>query len=190
MNLFTFGDSILDSEAYSGRPVAGDLIAESIGARLHHFAVDGATSHNLVGQLRMAKMIGDPIDIAIVTIGGNDFLTGSLFNGVDEFGRRLGNFLIGLPKDAKAYVANVYDPTFGDNSSGFLGLYGDAALEARKVYHLMNQRIAATTTLMGYTLVDIKAVFDAGTPKWYANTIEPSKIGVPHLAQAFLKAIG
>jgi hypothetical protein len=60
----------------------------------------------------------------MLTIGGNDLLRGLITDrgpGIREFAQTLEAFLKQLPI-RPVLVGNVYDPSFGDDSSNFLGV--------------------------------------------------------------------
>jgi acyl-CoA thioesterase-1 len=202
ITVYTFGDSILDCARYNAHGVhPGQLIVRNDdrlfpefkgrdlhargGASLEHRAVDGATVDGLPRQARGLSARGD--SVALLTIGGNDLLTGLAGDtgpGMKAFERALERFLRDLPI-RPVLMGTVYDPTFGDDSRNFLGVN---ARIARANLGRVNSIIAALAARYG-KLVDLHAHFLTGDPSWYTRTIEPSLIGASEVRRAFLSAI-
>jgi lysophospholipase L1-like esterase len=187
MNLYTFGDSVLDSSAYSGA-TAGDLIAERLTLDLRHHASDGATSGDLDAQWdACAKEPG----MALVSIGGNDFLVGQgmTTRALALLRERLGSLLARLEAvGIVAYVTKVYDPSFGSDESEVLPIPREVRASVRRNYDELNAAIAEVVAQRHATLVDLRAHFLAGDPTWYTQGIEPSARGAHEVAAAFHKA--
>jgi acyl-CoA thioesterase I len=199
LTLYTFGDSILDCRRYNAHGLdPGQLLVRnddrlfpgflgrdlsSLGpARLDHRAVDGSTVPDLPDQARGLRVEGDAI--ALVTIGGNDLLSGLVLDpgpGFVAFARALDAFLASLPI-RPVYLGNVYDPTFGDDTRNFLGI--DPRI-AREGHRRVNEALAEVAARRG-TLVDLHAHFLAGEPSWFTNTIEPSLAGASEVRRCFL----
>ena len=199
VTLYTFGDSILDCGHYNQYGVhPGQLLVRNddrlfpefrgkdmsaIGpARLDHRARDGATVSGLPAQARGLRIEGR--SIAILTIGGNDLLSGLIMDsgpGVDRFAQALDSFLRDLPI-RPVYLGNVYDPSFGNDANNFLGV--DPAV-ARSNHRRVNQAIADLAGKYG-ALVDLHAHFLKGDPSWFTHTIEPSLTGASEVRRAFL----
>ena len=199
LTVYTFGDSILDCGRYNDRGVTpgqllvrnddrlfpefrGQDLATRGPARLEHRAVDGATVRSLPAQARDLRV--ERPAIALVTIGGNDLLTGLVTGrgpGVDAFARALDDFLRQLPI-RPVLLGNVYDPSFGDDSRNFIGV--DPAL-ARANHRRVHQAIARAAERYG-ALVDLHAHFLTGDPSWLTRTIEPSLRGASEVRRAFL----
>ncbi len=199
LTVYTFGDSILDCGHYNEYGITpGQLLVRNddrlfpefrgrdLGsqrpARLEERARDGATVRGLPSQASGLRGEGDAV--ALLTIGGNDLLTGLVTDrgpGIDEFARALDAFLAGLPI-RPVLVGNVYDPSFGDDRNNFLGI--DPAV-ARTNHRRVNAVLADLGARYG-ALVDLHAHFLTGDPSWYTRTIEPSLVGASEVRRAFL----
>ena len=206
LTLYTFGDSILDCGHYNEHGVhpgglivknddrlfpefAGRDLAARGPARLVHRAEDGATIEDLPRQLR--GLVVDEPAVALVTIGGNDLLSGLILDagpGIEAFARALDDFLGRLPI-RPVLIGNVYDPTGGDDARNFLG-EGPGADPAllRSNHARLNAAIAGVAAGRG-TLVDLHAHFLTGDPSWFTRTIEPSLRGASEVRRAFLAAL-
>lgn len=183
----TFGDSILDCARYNEHGVhPGKLIvrnddylfpdfkgrdlSSSAPAQLDHRAQDGATVSDLWRQARGIKLSGPAV--ALVTIGGNDLLTGLAADrggGIMRFERTLDAFLRALPV-RPVLLGTVFDPTFGDDSRNFLSVDGRIA---RPNFNRINASIAELASHHGQ-LVDVHGHFLRGDASWFTRTIEPS----------------
>ncbi len=198
--VYTFGDSILDCARYNEFGVhPGQLVVRNDDrlfpefkgqdllsrgpARLEHRARDGAIVEGLPSQARGLRVEGR--SVALLTIGGNDLLTGLIADrgsGIDAFTRSLERFLEALPV-RPVLIGNVYDPTFGDDSRNFLGV--DPAL-GRGNHRRVNEALAALAARYG-KLVDLHEHFLGGDPSWYTLTIEPSLRGASEVRRCFLR---
>jgi acyl-CoA thioesterase-1 len=198
----TFGDSILDCARYNAYGVhPGQLIvrnddnlfpdfrgrdlSSSAPAQLDHRARDGATVNDLSRQARGLNLPGPAV--ALVTIGGNDLLTGLAADqgaGIVRFERTLDGFLRALPL-RPVLLGTVFDPTFGDDSRNFLSV--DARI-ARPNLNRINGIIAELAARYG-KLVDVHGHFLRGDPSWFTRTIEPSLRGASEVRAAFLPAV-
>jgi hypothetical protein len=152
VTLYTFGDSILDCGRYNEFGVhPGQLLVQNDdrlfpefqgqdlvsrgSARLEHRARDGATVLGLLTQTQKLRV--ESKAIALITIGGNDLLSGLIVDtgaGITAFAKTLDNFVWQLPI-RPVLLGNVYDPTLGDDRRNFLGV--EAAI-ARKNFQRMN----------------------------------------------------
>lgn len=199
LTLYTFGDSILDCARYNEHGITpGQLLVRNDDrlfpefrgndlqshrpARLEERARDGATVRGLPSQATGVRVEGEAV--AILTIGGNDLLTGLVTDRgaeIEAFGRALDAFLAGLPI-RPVLIGNVYDPSFGDDRNNFLGI--DPAI-ARTNHQRVNAVLAELAARYG-ALVDLHAHFLTGDPSWYTRTIEPSLIGASEVRRAFL----
>jgi lysophospholipase L1-like esterase len=199
ITVYTFGDSILDCGRYNNFGVnPGQLLVDNDDrlfpefkgqdlhsrgpARLEHRAQDGATVRSLPGQASGIRPAGNCI--AILTIGGNDLITGLIADrgpGIEAFRTALDSFLRDLPI-RPVLVGNVYDPTFGDDTRNFLGV--DPAL-GRASHRRVNAVLAEMGDHYG-KLVDLHAHFLNGDPSWYTSTIEPSLRGASEVRRSFL----
>jgi hypothetical protein len=148
-------------------------------------AYDGSVVDDLFSQIEDLEVEGPAI--ALVTIGGNDLLSGLLNDdgsGMEEFAVKLKNFFDQLPI-RPVLVATVYDPTFGDDSRNVFG--ADPAVGRENL-----RRINAILTYMGNAygaVVDLHAHFLQGQEDWFTNLIEPSLIGASEVRRCFLEAI-
>ncbi len=200
--VYTFGDSILDCGRYNPHGVhpgqllvrnddrlfpefRGRDLASQGAARLEHRAQDGATVDDLPEQASGLAVSGPAV--ALLTIGGNDLLTGLVLDrgpGVDAFAAALDAFLRRLPI-RPVLIGTVYDPSFGDDRRNFLGV--DPAL-ARANHRRVNAALADLAGRYG-ELVDLHAHFLAGDPSWFTSTIEPSLVGASEVRRAFLPRV-
>jgi lysophospholipase L1-like esterase len=199
VTLYTFGDSILDCGRYNKFGVhPGQLLVQNDDrlfpefqgqdltsrgpARLEHRARDGATVDGLPSQVQGLRVEGRVI--ALITIGGNDLLRGLIRDtgaGMVTKANALDTFVQQLPI-RPVLLANVYDPTLGDDKRNFVGV--DVAI-ARKNLQRMNTRIQEIASRYGQ-FVDLHAYFLKGDPSWFTATIEPSIRGVSEVRRAFL----
>jgi acyl-CoA thioesterase-1 len=202
MLILTFGDSILDCGHYNAHGISpGQLLVRNDDrlfpefrgqdlssrgpARLEHRAQDGATVADLPAQAHGLRV--DTAAIALVTIGGNDLLSGLVVDwgpGIDAFAAALDRFLRRLPI-RPVLVGNVYDPTFGDDSRNFLPV--DPSL-ARANHRRVNAVIGEMAGRYG-ELVDLHAHFLQGDPTWFTATIEPSLLGASEVRRCFLRHV-
>lgn len=202
LTVYTFGDSILDSGRYNEYGInPGQLILQNdnrlfpefVGrgltsillAQLDHRAQDGATVSRLVTQAVDLPTTDDAI--ALLTIGGNDLLGGLVLATSPEleaFATTLDRFLGALPV-RPVLIANVYDPTFGDDSRNFLGI---DPTKVRTNHRRVNDILETAGTRYGAP-VDLHGHFLSGKPDWFTHTIEPSLIGTSEVRRVFLRAI-
>jgi len=199
--LYTFGDSVLDCGVYNARGVTpggllvhnrDDLFPDFRGqdlqsrsaATLVHRAQDGATVDNLAAQLSgLPRGEG----AALVSVGGNDLLRGLMTDrgpGFDAFERKLTTFLEALPV-RPVLLANVYDPTVGNDAANFTAL---PLKVARDSHRRMNERLAKVAARHG-TLVDLHAHFLTGDASWFTSTIEPSLRGASEVRRCYWAAL-
>jgi lysophospholipase L1-like esterase len=202
LTVYTFGDSILDCGHYNRHGVhpggllvrnddalfpefKGKDLSSAGPARLEHRAQDGATVDNLPGQARGLTPEGRAL--ALLTIGGNDLLSGLVLDGgagIELFARKLESFLKSLAV-RPVYIGNVYDPSFGNDENNFLGV--DPQM-ARLNHGRVNAVLADAASRYGQ-LVDLHTHFMKGDPSWYTHTIEPSLEGASEVRRAFLEQI-
>jgi len=202
LTVHTFGDSILDCGHYN--PHGGDpgrllvrnddrLFPEFQGrdlsakgaARLSHHASDGSVVEDLPDQIDGLSIEGP--SLAILTIGGNDLLSGLLDDrgpGLEEFARKLGDFLRTLPI-RPVLIGTVYDPTFGNDA---LNVFGVDPAWGRENHRRINAVLAELGRTYG-AAVDLHRHFLSGRPDWYVRTIEPSLVGASEVRRCFLAAI-
>lgn len=162
-------------------------------AFVDHRATDGATADDLSGQLTSLDMGPDGFEthIGVLSIGGNDLLTylnpvveakskDTYTELVAQFHNNISSFLRTVSRFMPMLVLNVYDPSFGDNTSNFLGLPEEVitliAPEFRRRHGDVNALISANLPTNAQ-LVDMHAHFLTGDPSWYAHRIEPSEVG-------------
>jgi lysophospholipase L1-like esterase len=168
---------------------AGEIVSRTLGVPYQPYAIDGGTSEDLDHQWRQAASRAVP-GMAMVSVGGNDLIQhAGMFEEYERlrFAMRLTMLLRNLrTMGIKAYVANIYDPTFGSNDRDFLGI-GDKEA-ARRNYDALNKTIGECAALG--VLVDLRAHFlKHGDESWFAFDIEPSKKGAEEIAKAFLEQI-
>jgi hypothetical protein len=202
VTLCTLGDSILDCGRYNAHGVhparlilrnddrlfpawrGRDLASVGVDARLEHRAVDGARLADLASQAKGLRVGAKAV--ALVTVGGNDLLSGLAAAddaAVDAFLRRLEAALDALPV-RPILLGNVYDPTFGDDARNFLPV---DARRARRNLARVNAACATLGARFGEA-VDVHAHFLRGDPTWYTRTIEPSLRGASEVRAVFLPA--
>jgi hypothetical protein len=199
--LFTFGDSVLDCAHYNSYGVTpgallvknedglfpefkGQDLSARFPARLSHHAQDGGTVESLPGQLRGIR---HEEGAALVSVGGNDLLRGLLTDpgpGLTAFGEQLTAFLDALPV-RPVLLANVYDPTLGDDSRNFTAL---PVQRARTRHQEMNGLLDSIAPRYG-TLVDLHTHFLTGDASWFTSTIEPSLKGASEVRRCFWAAL-
>lgn len=177
--VYAFGDSLLDSGAYNERGLTpGQLLVKNDDAlfpefrgwdlssrrpaSLVHLAEDGATVDSLPGQVRRAGTMRDGGAIALLSVGGNDLLQGlglDTGDGVRAFAHKLEAVLKTLPAET-VLIANVYDPTFGDDARNFLG-WNPGLVRAN--HRRMNAALADLAERYG-RLADVHGHFLKGEP--------------------------
>jgi hypothetical protein len=198
VTVFTFGDSVLDCAHYNRHGVSpgallvsnrDDLFPDFRGQDLEalgggwlvHRAQDGGTVDSLPGQLRGVERIEQAV--ALVSVGGNDLLRGLLVDrgpGLQAFRRKLASFLQALPI-RPVLLANVYDPSMGDDRQNFTGVPIELA---RANHQRVNDTIAALASEHGI-LVDLHGHFLRGDSSWFTSTIEPSLRGASEVRRCF-----
>jgi acyl-CoA thioesterase I len=202
LTLHTFGDSILDCSHYNDRGVdpghlliknndtlfpefRGRDLSSKGAADLDHRAYDGSIVDDLAEQVE--GLVVETPSVALLTIGGNDLLSGLLDDrgaGIEEFSRRLDLFLQVLPI-RPVLIGTVYDPTFGNDALNVFGV--DPAWGRENL-----RRVNAVLTALGKTYggsVDLHGHFLRGRPDWFTRTIEPSLTGASEVRRCFLDAI-
>jgi acyl-CoA thioesterase-1 len=202
--IYTFGDSVLDCARYNDHDVhpgalivqnddalfpefRGQDLAHRGGGRLVARASDGAMLDALGRQSR--DVAPDPRGAALVSIGGNDLLQRMLLApsaAVEAFGRALEARIAALPI-RPVFLANVYDPTFGEEGRESALLSPGADRErARANHRRVNQLIAEVAARHG-ALVDLHTHFlESGDPSWVTSVIEPSLRGASEIRRCFL----
>ena len=198
--VYTFGDSILDCARYNEYGVhPGQLIvrnddglfpdfkgrdlSSSAPARLDHRARDGATVDDLPRQGRVLDLSGPAA--ALVTISGNDLLTGLAADrggGMVRFERALDTFLCARRAPGPAW--NSLRSTFGDDSRNFLSI--DAHCPAQSEPHQCHYRGAGCAT---WPARRCASSLSGRRPIWFTRTIEPSLRGASEVRAAFLPAV-
>ncbi|HEV8535899.1 MAG TPA: SGNH/GDSL hydrolase family protein [Candidatus Limnocylindria bacterium] len=204
LTLFTFGDSVLDSGRYNERGLnAGALLARNddrlfpefagrdLSRRwkvtLEHRALDGHEVTDLMTQLPASPP--PAAAVALLSVGGNDILRYLLQpnpDGVRSFERELRRFLAAL--DVRpVLIANIYDPSFGDDRNNFLGDEVDPKV-VRENHARVNAVLERAGEASGAT-VDLHSHFLTGDPSWFAQTIEPSLVGASEIRRCFLGSL-
>jgi len=202
LTVFTFGDSVLDCGHYNRYGVSpGELLVRNRddlfpefrgqdlsalgGGRLEQLAQDGGTVNSLPRQLRGVKNPGKAV--ALVSVGGTAILQGLLLNkgpGSEVFRSKLSAFLTALPI-RPVLIANVYDPTVGDDRQNFTGIPVE---RARQNHRRLNDLIAELASEHG-VLVDLHAHFLRGDPSWFTSTIEPSLRGASEVRRCYWREL-
>jgi lysophospholipase L1-like esterase len=202
LTVYTFGDSILDCAHFNDHGVdPGRLLVKNDDAlfpdfrgrdlsskgpaRLEYRAYDGSIVEDLPDQTDGLVVEGP--SIALLTIGGNDLLSGLLDDrgpGIEVFDRKLGHFLQGLPI-RPVLIGNVYDPTFGNDAQNVFGV--DPSW-GRENHRRVNAVLAELARTYG-ALVDLHHHFLRGKPDWFTRTIEPSLAGALEVRRCFLETI-
>ena len=202
LTVFTFGDSVLDCGHYNRYGVSpGELLVRNRddlfpefraqdlsalgGGRLEQLAQDGGTVNSLPRQLRGVKNPGKAV--ALVSVGGNDLLQGLLMDkgpGFEVFRSKLSAFLTALPI-RPVFIANVYDPTVGDDRQNFTSVPVE---RARANHRRLNDLIAGLASEHG-VLVDLHSHFLGGDPSWFTSTIEPSLRGASEVRRCFWREL-
>jgi hypothetical protein len=202
LTIFTFGDSVLDCGHYNRYGVSpGELLVRNRddlfpefrgqdlsafgGGRLEELAQDGGTVNSLPRQLRGVRDPGKAV--ALVSVGGNDLLQGLLMDtgpGFEEFRRKLSAFLTALPI-RPVFIANVYDPTMGDDRHNFTGVPVE---RARGNHRRLNDLIAGLASEHG-TLIDLQGHFLRGEASWFTSTIEPSLRGASEVRRCYWREL-
>ena len=200
LTLVTLGDSVLDSGRYNEHGVhPGQLLVQNDDqlfpefrdqdlrsrgpADLIHRARDGAMVGGLPSQVAGLRPAGHTV--AILTIGGNDLLSGLIVDqgpGLDRFAQALAGVLDRVPI-RPVLIGTVYDPTFGDDRQNFLGV--EPAI-ARANHQRMNAILSEMGRRYG-EVVDLHAHFLTGDPSWFTRTIEPSLRGASEVRRCFLR---
>jgi hypothetical protein len=109
------GDSILDNRMYvsSGKSVA-DLLQKTTmdqGYEVGLFAVDGATIRDVGAQINQLPMeYNTPETVLVLSVGGNDFLSGSDYDTAEKEYVRLVERLRKVFGSCKLYLVNLYRP--------------------------------------------------------------------------------
>jgi acyl-CoA thioesterase-1 len=201
--IHTLGDSVLDCARYNERGIMpADLLARnddllfpefrgrdlstvlSRDVRVDHRARDGAVAEDLRAQLRGMSVSAE--DVFLLSVGGNDLIAGLLDaddRAFSQFGESVDGVLGQLPS-ASVFVANVYDPSLGDDARAFLGGVDPAV--ARRAHRRVNQILASAASRSGAVLVDLHTHFLTGDPTWFVQDIEPSLAGASEVRRAFL----
>jgi hypothetical protein len=202
LTVFTFGDSVLDCGAYNPHGVEpGELLVSNRDDLFPEFrgqdlssrgggkcvprAQDGGTVDSLPDQLRGVKPSGEAV--ALVSVGGNDLLEVLLRDKGPElalFRRKLSVFLTSLPI-RPVLIANVYDPSMGDDRHNFTDV---PIAQARARHRRVNDVIAALASEHG-VLVDLHGHFLGGDPSWFTSTIEPSLLGASEVRRCFWREL-
>ena len=210
LSIYTFGDSILDCGRYNRLGITpGQLLLENndelyplfkdktlpnlLGRDciLNEYANDGSTVVLIPKQTNNLVIPEEEVNnsIALLTVGGNDMLCGliqdAIGSEIDEFESRLTHWLDKLPI-RPIFIANVYDPTFNDDSKNFIQVNNELG---RKNQKRINDFLEACGNKYG-AFVDLKNHFLEGkNADWFCNVIEPSEIGVSEVRSVFLDAI-
>jgi hypothetical protein len=205
--VYFLGDSVFDCGRYNAhRETPGNLLyrnndnlfpsfrgkdlrSQFTKYNIRDLSIDGSIIEDLLQQYRGALFSRD--DIALFSVGGNDFLHG-LYRDPD--GGEIQDFLnqygfILSQVSSKKFIANVYDPFFGhtENNPVFQG--SGVGLElVRRNYERLNQGIEKLAARYG-TLLDLRGHFLKGKPSWFEMTIEPSLQGASEIRSVIWEAL-
>jgi len=203
--LYTIGDSVLDCGKYNEHEVtpggllvrnndvlfpefAGRDLSSVLGrpVTLVHRATDGARAADLDWQMRDVAPAAD--DIVLFSVGGNDLLVA--FTSRTPFDvavfQRAARVALERVARARVFVANIYDPTFGNDALNWLGV--DPRL-ARRKHEEVNTALAAETARVWGAVLDLRAHFLTGRPSWFTRTIEPSLEGASEIRRVALRSL-
>ncbi|MEM9532863.1 MAG: GDSL-type esterase/lipase family protein [Pseudomonadota bacterium] len=161
----SLGDSLLDDPAGTRSPLVSDQIAERLGVPLTQMAVGGATSTSLIeeGQHTQAAAEFGAGDLALVWIGGNDFLDAAITiiagdeSFLDTLESNMDEILSTLTGAGMTVVAfNLPDIS---QVPAVVGQVGDAPA-IREASIAWRGRLAALAATYDVTVVDVFSVFD------------------------------
>ena len=175
------GDSILDNRMYvsSGMSVAEQLQKETRdnGYEVEMFAVDGAMIRDVESQLHQLPLEYNTSETVIVlSVGGNDFLSGSDYGAAEVAYVRLVTRLRDVFKSCKMYLVNLYQPV-----DPLFMIYSRTIDK----WNFFLQRIVEKGIADG--VVDVFSVING--PEDLVWKIEPSALGGGKIAAAILDRV-
>lgn len=179
----------------------GKLIADANGYDYVNHAIGGHTTYNLNARLQEEAVISDvaDADIIAVSIGGNNFLLGGmyqmilegvLFNKYDLVDKTIAEFYIdfglaidkikAINPDAQLLVQTLYNPR-----NDFIGKVYQRAVD------LLNQTIINTAAERNgvYEIVDVYSAFGQHMEYIQKDQIHPNEAGHYVIATEYLKVL-
>ena len=179
----------------------GKLIADANGYDYVNHAIGGHTTYNLNARLQEEAVISDvaDADIIAVSIGGNNFLLGGmyqmilegvLFNKYDLVDKTIAEFYIdfglaidkikAINPDAQLLVQTLYNPR-----NDFIGKVYQRAVD------LLNQTIINTAAERNgvYEIVDVYSAFGKHMEYIQEDQIHPNEAGHYVIATEYLKML-
>jgi lysophospholipase L1-like esterase len=179
----------------------GKLIADANGYDYVNHAIGGHTTYNLNARLQEEAVISDvaDADIIAVSIGGNNFLLGGmyqmilegvLFNKYDLVDKTIAEFYIdfglaidkikAINPDAQLLVQTLYNPR-----NDFIGKVYQRAVD------LLNQTIINTAAERNgvYEIVDVYSAFGKHMEYIQKDQIHPNEAGHYVIATEYLKVL-
>ena len=179
----------------------GKLIADANGYDYVNHAIGGHTTYNLNARLQEETVISDvaDADIIAVSIGGNNFLLGGmyqmilegvLFNKYDLVDKTIAEFYIdfglaidkikAINPDAQLLIQTLYNPR-----NDFIGKVYQRAVD------LLNQTIINTTAERNgvYEIVDVYSAFGQHMEYIQKDQIHPNEAGHYVIATEYLKVL-
>lgn len=179
----------------------GKLIADANGYDYVNHAIGGHTTYNLNARLQEDAVISDvaDADIIAVSIGGNNFLLGGmyqmilegvLFNKYDLVDKTIAEFYIdfglaidkikAINPDAQLLVQTLYNPR-----NDFIGKVYQRAVD------LLNQTIINTAAERNgvYEIVDVYSAFGQHMEYIQKDQIHPNEAGHYVIATEYLKVL-
>ena len=179
----------------------GKLISDANGYDYVNHAIGGHTTYNLNARLQEEAVISDvaDADIIAVSIGGNNFLLGGmyqmilegvLFNKYDLVDKTIAEFYIdfglaidkikAINPDAQLLVQTLYNPR-----NDFIGKVYQRAVD------LLNQTIINTAAERNgvYEIVDVYSAFGKHMEYIQKDQIHPNEAGHYVIATEYLKVL-
>lgn len=175
------GDSIIDNGVYvpKGKSVS-DWLQKKMGDsgfKIKLFAKDGYTTEDVYLQISSLPIQYNSANTTIVlSVGGNDFLSGAPYERVETIYRYLIERIRGTFGSCKLYVVNLYKPV--DRA---LRIYDRIITK----WNLFLNELVATNEVDG--VVDIYGLIKE--PRDLVHKIEPSAIGGEKIAEAILVSV-
>jgi hypothetical protein len=193
--LALLGDSILDNRPYvAPEPDTAAHLRRRLGPdwTVDLLARDGAAIADV--RLQLARL-PDPIDCAVLSVGGNDALrhvgllgepASSVAEVLAELGRIADGFAEGYealvaelaPRVGRLLLCTIYEPPLSDRLSARL---------ARVPLSLLNDRVIRCAAGRGLEVVELRAV--CTRPEDFVMEIEPSPAGASKIAGAIARAL-
>lgn len=175
------GDSILDNKNYvpKGKSVSEWLqkkVGDS-GYKIKLYAKDGYTTEDVYLQIgNIPGQYNSDDTIIVLSVGGNDFLSGASYERVEITYRHLIKRIHGIFGSCKLYVVNLYKPV-----DPALNIYDRIITRWNR---FLNE-LVDTTEVDG--VVDIYGLIKE--PQDLVHKIEPSAVGGEKIASAILNVV-